>query len=127
FREGLHDYGWVEGENVVIERRYAEGAVDRLPALASELVVLPADVIVTQSVATVVARRTTDSIPIIMVGTVDPVAQGLIASLAHPGGNITGLSLLERELTAKRLELLHESVPGMRRVAALWSGTNEVV
>src|SRR5262245_34902687 len=127
FRQGLHDYGWVEGENLLIAWRYADGDVARLPPLARELIALPVEVVVAFSVATPVARRVTDTVPIVMVGTVDAVTMGLVASLARPGGNVTGVSILERELTAKRLELLHETVPSMTRMAVLWSGTNEVV
>jgi putative tryptophan/tyrosine transport system substrate-binding protein len=127
FRQGLREYGWVEGENIIIEWRYGDGSADPLPGLAAELVALPVDVMVTRGAATPVTRQVTDNIPIVMLGTVDPIEQGLIASLARPGGNITGVSTMDRELTAKRLELLREGVPGLSQVAVLWSGTNSAV
>src|SRR5262249_57117494 len=99
FSQGMQAHGWVQGENVTLEWRFADGDMERLPTLVAELVRLPVDVLVTQAFATVVARRETSSIPIVMVGVVDPVGQGLIASLAHPEGNVTGLSILDRELT----------------------------
>ncbi|HZR99281.1 MAG TPA: ABC transporter substrate-binding protein [Chloroflexota bacterium] len=127
FDKGLREYGWVDGENITVVRRFGDGDVERVGTLAADLVGLPVDVLVAHAVATPLARRVTDQIPIVMVGGVDPVAQGLVASLAHPGGNVTGLSILERQLTAKRLELLHEGVPSMNRVAVVWSGTNSTV
>ena len=127
FQQGLQEHGWVAGDNIIIEWRHGDGSAEPLRALAAELVALPVDVMVTWGAATPTARRVTDAIPIVMAGTVDPVEQGLVASLARPGGNITGTSTLERPLTAKRLELLRDGVPGMSQVAVLWSGTNSAV
>ncbi len=122
FRLGLRDRGWVEGKNLTIEYRYAEGRVDRLPDLAADLVRLKVDVIVA-SVGSdaLAAKNATRAIPIVMVGPADPVASGLIESLARPGGNITGLSQMSTELSGKRLELLKEMVPRLSRVAVLWN------
>jgi putative ABC transport system substrate-binding protein len=120
FRQGLRDLGYVEGQNLVIEYRYAEGSLERLRDLADELVRLQVDVIVTGGVAAVrAAQHATRTIPIVMAGTFDPVGQGLVASLAHPGGNITGLSFLSAELPGKRLEILKETVPQSARIAVL--------
>jgi putative ABC transport system substrate-binding protein len=118
FRQGLRELGYVEGKNVVIERRSAEGKEDRVPALAAELVSLKVEVIVTGGPgATRPARVATSTIPIVMAQDPDPVANGFVASLARPGGNITGLSILAPELSGKRLELLKETVPKLSRVA----------
>ncbi len=121
FRQGLRDLGWVEGKNVSIEYRYAEGRTDRLPDLAADLVRLKVDIIVV-SVTTdaLSAKKATGTIPIVMASVGDPVASGLVASLARPGGNITGLSQIAPELVGKRLELLKEIVPKLSRVAVLW-------
>ena len=120
FQQGLRDLGYVEGQNVDITYRYAEGQKERLPGLAAELVRLPVDVIVTGgSQAIRAAQHATRMIPIVMAGTADPVAQGFVASLARPGGNITGLSDLSVELPGKRLELLKEIVPQSTRIAVL--------
>src|SRR5882724_12721441 len=125
FREGLRDLGYVEGQNLVIESRYAEGREERLPDLVAELVRLKVEVIVAGGVvATRAAQHATRTIPIVMAGTADPVGQGLVASLAHPGGNTTGLSFLSAELPAKRLELLKEVVPQSARVAVLANPAN---
>jgi putative ABC transport system substrate-binding protein len=125
FRQGLRDLGYVEGKNVVIEYRYAEGREDRLPDLASDLVRLKADVIVVGGgLATSAAKNATRTIPIVMGAASDPVGTGLVTSLARPGGNITGLSLLSPELSGKRLELLKETVPGVSRIAALSHSAN---
>jgi putative tryptophan/tyrosine transport system substrate-binding protein len=119
-RQGLRDLGYVEGKNIVIEYRGAEGNVDRMPSLVAELVQLKVDVLVVPlSVATRAAKQATKTIPIVMVIGEDPVAAGLIDSLARPGGNITGLSTVNLELSGKRLELLKESVAGISRVAVL--------
>ena len=119
FRQGLRDFGYVEGHNLVIAYRGAEGQEERLPALAAELVGLPVEVIVAVSpAATRAAQHATTSIPIVMIAG-DPVGAGFVASLAHPGGNITGLSLMMAELPGKRLELLKETVPQSTRVAVL--------
>jgi putative tryptophan/tyrosine transport system substrate-binding protein len=119
FRQGLRDLGYVEGQNLVIEYRYAEG-FERLPELAAELVRLQVEVIVASGVPAIrAAQHTTRTIPIVMAGTADPVAAGVVASLARPGGNTTGLSFLSAELPGKRLELLKEAVPQSTRVAVL--------
>jgi putative ABC transport system substrate-binding protein len=126
FRQGLRDLGYVEGRNVVIEYRDAEGKLERLPALAAELVALKVDVIVTSAYpGTLAAKNATNTIPIIMVAVADPVRIGLIASLVRPGGNITGLTLLAgTEIVGKHLELLKEAVPNLSRVAVLWNPAN---
>ena len=124
FRQGLRELGYVEGKNIVIEYRYAEGKLDRLPALAAELVRLKVDVIVTGGgVITRATKEATVTIPIVMTNDSDPVADGFVASLARPGGNITGLSTLAPELGGKRLELLKESVPKISRVVVLGAST----
>jgi putative ABC transport system substrate-binding protein len=121
FRLGLRDLGWVEGKNIRIEYRYAEGRSDRLPDLAAELVRLKVDIIVTTVTSdSLAAQKATKAIPIVMVAAGDPVAVGLVESLARPGGNITGLSQMNVELGGKRLELLKEIVPKLSRVAVLW-------
>ncbi len=122
FRQGLHDLGWVEGKNISIEYRYAEGRNDRLPDLAADLVRLEVDIIVA-AVATdaLVVQKATRTIPIVVASAGDPVASGLVESLARPGGNITGLSQMAPELAGKRLELLKEIVPKLSRVAVLWN------
>jgi putative ABC transport system substrate-binding protein len=120
FRQGLRDLGYVEGQNLVLELRAAEGSAERLRDGAAELVQLPVDVLVGVGTAAIrVAQHATHTIPIVMAGTADPVGQGLVASLAHPGGNITGFSLLMTELPGKGLELLKETVPQSVRVAVL--------
>jgi putative tryptophan/tyrosine transport system substrate-binding protein len=125
FHQGLRELGYVEGKNVVIEYRYAEGKLDRLPALAAELVRLKVDVIVTSAaVATRRAKETTVTIPIVMAQDGDPVGSGHVASLARPGGNITGLSSLSPEISGKRLELLKEIVPRLSRVVVLGTSTS---
>ncbi len=120
FRQGLRDLGYVEGKNIVIEWRSAEGKRDRLPALAADLVRLKVDVIVTAGpLVTRAAKEATSTIPIVMAQDPDPVGNGFVASLARPGGNITGLSRLAPELGGKQLELLKEIVPKLSRVAVL--------
>jgi putative ABC transport system substrate-binding protein len=122
FREGLRELGWVEGKSFVLEARYGEGKVERLPELARELVALRMDVIVTPAdLSIAAAKRETQTIPIVMALSSDPVGAGFVASLARPGGNITGLSNISPELSGKRLELLKEAVPGFSRVALLWN------
>ena len=122
FRQGLRELGWVEGRTVAIESRYAEGQVDRLPRLAAELVALQVDVIVTaDSPAINAAARATTTIPIVFAAAGDPVAAGHVSSLARPGGNITGLSLLATELSPKRLQLLKEAAPRTTRLAILFN------
>src|SRR5215471_11194778 len=125
FRRGLRELGYVEGKNIVIEWRYAEGKFDRLPALAAELVRLKVDVIVTSGpLPTRAAKEATITIPIVMTQVGDPVATGFVASLAEPGGNITGLSTLAPGLSGKRLELLKETISKLSRVAVLGTSTN---
>ena len=124
FRQGLRELGYVEGKNIVIESRYAEGKVDRLPALLDELVRLKVDVIVTTGPSgTRAAKEASVTIPIVMAADIDPVGSGFVASLARPAGNITGLSSLSPELSGKRLELLKEIVPRLARVAVLGTST----
>ena len=124
FRQGLRELGYVEGKNIVIERRHAEGKSDRLPALAAELVRLKVDVIVTSGpTATRPAKEATSTIPIVMTFDDDPVGSGFVASLARPGGNITGLSTLSPEISGKQLELLKEIVPRLARVAVFGTST----
>jgi putative ABC transport system substrate-binding protein len=121
FRQGLHDLGYVEGRNLLIEYRDADGKLERLPALAAELVALKVDVIVApNTVAALAAKQVTATVPIVFAVAADPVASGLSASLARPGGNVTGLSILAPELVGKCLEQLKQAVPGVTRVAALW-------
>ena len=125
FRQGLRELGYVEGKNIVIEYRYAEGKFDRLPALAAELVRLKVDLIVTTGpTVTRAAKEATTTIPIVMATDPDPVGNGFVASLARPGGNITGLSTLAPELSGKQLELLKEIVPKLSRVAVFGTSTN---
>ena len=120
FRQGLRDLGYVEGKNISVEYRVAEGKPDRLPGLAAELVHLKVDIIVTAgSPATRAAKGETSTIPIVMAFDTDPVGNGFVASLARPGGNITGLSALSPEITGKQLEILRETVPKLSRVAVL--------
>jgi putative ABC transport system substrate-binding protein len=120
FQRGLRDLGYIEGKNIAVEYRYAEGNNERLPSLVVELVQLKVDVIVVVALPAIrAAKQATKTIPIVMVTNFDPVAFGLVASLARPGGNVTGLTLLTRDLSGKRLELLNEVVPGISRVAIL--------
>jgi len=124
-RQGLLELGYVEGKNFTLEYRSAEGKFDRLPALAAELVGLTVDVIVTQGTpAAVAAKNATKTIPIIMSGGTDPVATGLVPSLARPGGNITGVTIMNEELVGKRLELLKETSPKVSRLGVLWNSAN---
>jgi len=122
FRQGLHDLGYVEGRNVAIEYRDAEGKYDRLPALAAELVALKVDVILAGGTPqALAAKQATRTLPIVFLGVTDPVTSALVTSLARPGGNATGLSMLASpEIVGKRLELLTQAVPGVTRVAVLW-------
>jgi ABC-type uncharacterized transport system substrate-binding protein len=120
FRQGLRDLGYVEGRNLVIEYRDAEGKLERLPALAAELVALKVHVIVAATtVAALAATQATRTLPIVFAVASDPVTSGLVASLARPGGHVTGLSILGSQLVGKRLELLTQAVPGISRVAVL--------
>jgi putative ABC transport system substrate-binding protein len=124
FRQGLRELGYMEGENIIIEYRYAEEKLDRLPALAAELLRLKVDIIVTGGpTSTRAAKEATVTIPIIMTQDPDPVGNGFIASLARPGGNITGLSNLVSDLSGKGLELLKETVPKLSRVAVFGTST----
>jgi ABC-type uncharacterized transport system substrate-binding protein len=125
FRQGLRELGYVEGKNIFIEHRYAEGKLDRLPALAAELVRLKVDVIVTgRQAITRAAKNATNTIPIVMAQDGDPVGNGFVASLARPGGNITGLSNFAPEIGGKQLELLKEIIPKLSRVAVLGTRTS---
>lgn len=125
FRQGLRELGYIEGKNIIIEWRYAEGKVDRLPPLAAELVRLNVDLIVTGGpTPTRAAKQATSTIPIVMTQHVDPVGSGLVASLARPGGNVTGLSTLAPEVAGRRLELLKEITPKLSRVAVLGTSTS---
>jgi putative tryptophan/tyrosine transport system substrate-binding protein len=126
-RAGLRDLGYVEGHNLVIESRWAEGKFERLPALAAELVRLNVDVLLTAGTPGIrAAKQATTTIPIVMVTSGDPVAFGFVASLARPGGNITGSSNFSSELSAKRLELLKEAFPDTQRVGVLFNPDNAV-
>jgi ABC-type uncharacterized transport system substrate-binding protein len=121
FLQGLRDLGYVEGRNVVIDYRSAEGKPERLPALAAELVALKVDVIVAPNApAALAAKQATRTLPIVFIGVGEPVTSGIVTSLARPGGNVTGLSIVSPELVGKWLELLKQAVPGVSRVAALW-------
>jgi len=125
FRQGLRDLGYVEGKNVALEYRWSAGNQDRLPELAKDLVRRKVDVIVTHSVGVLAAKDATTTIPIVMAIAGDPVATGLVASLARPGGNVTGLSLgTEDGLSGKRLQLLTEAAPKLSRVGVLWNRAN---
>ena len=125
FIQGLRDLGYVEGQNITIEWRFSQGRYEHLPDLAAELVRAKVDVIVAPaSQGPVAARHATRTIPIVMTGTADPVGSGLVASLARPGGNITGLSVEAPEIVGKQLEVLKEVVPGVSRVAILWNPGN---
>ncbi len=121
FRLGLRELGYIEGQNVLIENRYPEGRRDRMAALVDELVQLKVDVIVAANNTVIrAAQKATKTIPIVMVSSIDPVAAGYVTSLARPGANITGLSPLIRDLSAKRMELLKELLPNLSRVGVLW-------
>jgi putative tryptophan/tyrosine transport system substrate-binding protein len=126
FREGLRQQGYREGESLILELRMAEGKGDRLPALAAELVRLPVDVIVTFSTPGArAAQAATRTIPIVVAVMGNPVESGLVASLARPGGNLTGLSMLASELDGKRLELVKSVVPGLSKAAMIWNSSND--
>jgi putative ABC transport system substrate-binding protein len=126
FQQGLRELGYVEGKNIVIERRHGEGKLDRLPGLAAELVRLNVDVLVTSGpTATRPAKEATSTIPIVMTFDDDPVGSGFVASLARPGGNITGLSTLAPEISGKQLELLKEIIPRLFRVAVFGTSTRQ--
>jgi len=122
FRDGLHDLGYTEGRNVIIEYRWAEGKYERFPELVGELIDLNVDVIVTAGTpAALAVRAATKSIPLVMVAVGDPVGTGLVASLGRPGGNATGLTSIAADLEGKRLELLREVVPELSQVSVLWN------
>ena len=122
FRQGLREHGYEEGKNIVVEQRYTESRPERVAEVAAEFVRLKVDVIVTSlDVATAAVKQQTQTIPIVMAISIDPVATGFVSSLARPGGNVTGLSAMAPELAAKRLELLREVVPGLSRVAIMWN------
>ncbi len=125
FRQGLRDLGYVDGQNLAIEYRWSEGKTDRFPALAAELVGLKVDVIVVVGTpAALAAKSATGTIPVVMAAVGDPVATGLVSSLGRPGGNVTGLSVVHAELEGKRVELLKEVLPTLRRLWVLWNPTN---
>ena len=127
FRQALRALGYVEGQNIAIEYRYADGTYDRLPFLAADLVRLKVDIIVTEGTPpTRAARHATTTIPIVMTVTGDPVAAGLVANLARPGGNLTGASFFFPEMAAKRLQLLKELIPALSRVTVVWNPANAV-
>ena len=120
FRQELSKLGWIEGKNITIEYRFAEQKPERLPELAADLVRLKVDlIVVTGAPAALAAKRATTTIPIVMTSAGDPVGAGLVASLARPGGNVTGLSSLSPELNTKRLEILKDAVPKLARVGLL--------
>ena len=121
FRQGLRDLGYIEGKNILVEYRYAEGKLDRIPSLVAELVQLKVDVLVSATPGAIrAAKQATKTIPIVMLTNVDPVATGIVVSLARPGGNITGVARFTTELGGKRLELLKEMVPTVWRIGVLW-------
>jgi putative ABC transport system substrate-binding protein len=125
FVEALVELGWIEGKNVALEYRFAENHAERLPELAAELVRLKVDVIVANgTLASLAAKRATSTVPVVMAPAGDPLGSGLVLSLAHPGGNVTGLSLMAPDLGGKRLELLKELLPDISRVAVLWNAAN---
>ena len=124
-RAGLHDLGYVEGKNIVIEFRWADGDVDRLPKLAAELVRLKVDVLITHAEGTSVAKRATASIPIVMAYSADAMATGLVASLARPEGNVTGSTILIPEISAKRLEMLKAAAPSNSTVTTTSLATGQ--
>ena len=125
FREGLRTLGYVEGQNAIIEQRYAAGQVERLPALTAELVGLKVDVIVAAPAGSALAaKKVTSTVPIVFMAEPDPVGVGLVASLARPGGNATGLADAHADLIPKRLELLNQVMPPSSRVGVLWNPAN---
>ena len=127
FRQGLRDLGWVEGQNIALEVRSAEGKYERLPELAAELVRLKVDVIVASTTpVALAAKQATTTIPIVIQFVADPIGSGLVASLARPGGNITGWTHLGFELRRKYVELLKEAVPGAARIGVLWNPANQI-
>jgi putative ABC transport system substrate-binding protein len=127
FRDGLRNLGYLEGRNIVIEYRWAEGKYERFPALTAELIALKVDVIVTAGTpASLSVKQAATSTPLVMVAVGDPVATGLVASLGRPGGNITGLTSIASEMEGKRLELLREAVPKLSHIAVLWNAASPI-
>jgi putative tryptophan/tyrosine transport system substrate-binding protein len=127
FREGLRELGYEQGRNIVIEYRWAEGKYERFPALIAELLAANVDVIVTAGTpASLAVKKATSSVPLVMIAVGEPVATGLVASLARPGGNITGVTSISPEIEGKRLELLREVVPGLSHIAVLWNAGSPV-
>jgi putative ABC transport system substrate-binding protein len=125
FSDALRDLGWVEGKDIVFERRYADNRLERLPELAADLVRLRVDIIAASgTLAPLAAKRATTTTPIVMTAAGDPLGSGLVASLARPGGNVTGMSLMAPDLGAKRMELLKEFLPRLSRVAVIWNAAN---
>src|SRR5436190_15329048 len=125
YRGGMRDLGYIEGRIVQTEYVYADGQFERLPDLAAKLVEHKVDLIVTAATpAALAAKRATQKIPIVFAASSDPISTGVVASLAHPGGNITGLSMMASDLSAKRLELIHTLVPRVSRMAVLWDSSN---
>jgi putative ABC transport system substrate-binding protein len=125
FRQGLRDLGYIDGQNIAFEYRSAEGQPDRLATAASDLARLPVDIIIASgSAATLAAQQATTTIPIVMISVGDPVRAGFVASLARPGGNVTGNTILGTAMSAKRLQLFKEVIPGLLRVAFLWNPNN---
>src|SRR5262245_53804418 len=121
FRFGLRDLDYIEGKNISIMHRYAEGRLDRMPVFVNEFVQQKVDVVVAvNNVVIRAAKEATKTIPIVMISSVDPVTAGYVDSFAHPGGNITGLTTIARDLSAKRVELLKEVLPKMSRIGILW-------
>jgi putative ABC transport system substrate-binding protein len=122
FKQGLQEHGYVDGQNIVLERRFGENKAERISEVGAELVRIKVDVIVTATdVGIAAVKRQTQTIPVVMANSTDPVETGFVASLARPGGNVTGLSMIAPELSGKRLELLREVVPGLARVAIMWN------
>ena len=125
FRDGLRELGYVEGQNILIEYRWAEGKYERFPALIAELISRKVDVIVTAGTpATLAVKMATTSVSLVMIAVGDPVGTGIVPSLGHPGGNITGLTSISPELDGKRLELLREVVPNISHIAVLWNAAS---
>jgi putative tryptophan/tyrosine transport system substrate-binding protein len=122
FRQAMREFGYIEGKNIQVEYRYDEGKVDHLPSIVAELIQLKVDILILTAMTAIrAAKQATKTIPVVMTTTQDPVATGIIISLARPGGNITGLTTLSKELSGKRLELLKEVIPDLSRVGVLWN------
>jgi putative tryptophan/tyrosine transport system substrate-binding protein len=127
FRDGLRELGYQDGRNITIEYRWAEGKYDRFPALISELLAAKVDVIVTAGTpASLAVKKATSSVPLVMIAVGEPVATGLVASLARPGGNVTGVTSISPEIEGKRLELLREVIPNLSHIAVLWNAASPV-